>query len=181
MKTVKLVSTALLSAILLISFKPKNDLMTNTTLKLSDSTLFDFWVGDWEASWNENGTVKLLGENHLSKEFGGWVIREKFKVNDGASKGFEGGSWTVFDKQKKKWFQTWVDNNGAYMAFEGKLDGEKRIFERNTIDKKGKPVLQRMVFRDITTESFTWDWESSADNGKTWTLSWQILYKRIKK
>lgn len=155
--------------------------MTNTTLKLSDSTLFDFWVGDWEASWNENGTVKLLGENHLSKEFGGWVIREKFKVNDGASKGFEGGSWTVFDKQKKKWFQTWVDNNGAYMAFEGKLDGEKRIFERNTIDKKGEPVLQRMVFRDITTESFTWDWESSADNGKTWTLSWQILYKRIKK
>jgi hypothetical protein len=169
-----------LIALALMSFKPEENMERMTNLKLEDSTLFNFWVGDWEASWNENGTVKLLGENHLSKEFNGWVIREKFKVNDGTSKGFEGGSWTVYDKQKQKWFQTWVDNQGAYMAFEGKLEGDKRIFERSTIDKKGKPIIQRMVFKDISADSFTWDWESSADNGKTWTLNWQILYKRKK-
>jgi hypothetical protein len=169
-----------LIALALMSFKPEENMERMTNLKLEDSALFNFWVGDWEASWNENGTVKLLGENHLSKEFNGWVIREKFKVNDGTSKGFEGGSWTVYDKQKQKWFQTWVDNQGAYMAFEGKLEGDKRIFERSTIDKKGKPIIQRMVFKDISADSFTWDWESSADNGKTWTLSWQILYKRKK-
>lgn len=163
------------------SFKPEGNSVNIKELKAEDSTLFDFWIGDWEASWNENGSVKLLGENHLRKEYGGWVIREKFKVNEGASKGFEGGSWTVYDKQKQKWFQTWVDNNGAYMAFEGKPEGAKRIFERSTINKKGQPVIQRMVFRDITSESFTWDWESSADNGKTWNLNWQIFYKRKKK
>src|ERR1044071_6374634 len=121
----------------LSSFKNKN-IMPETKLKLEDSTLFDFWVGDWEASWMENGEVKKLGENHLTKEYSGWVIREKFKINDGANKGFEGGSWTMFDKQKQKWFQTWVDNSGAYMTFEGKFDGNNRIFERKTINKKGQ-------------------------------------------
>lgn len=29
-----------------------------------------------------------------------------------------------------------------------------------------------MVFKDIKPESFTCDWESSADGGKTWKLSW---------
>ncbi len=181
MKTIKHFFLALVSVIILMGFKSREARMDKINLKLTDSTLYDFWVGDWEASWNENGKVKLLGQNHLTKEFSGWVIHEKFSITDGASKGFEGGSWTVYDKQKQKWFQTWVDNSGAYLDFEGKLDGEKRIFERSNINKKGQSVIQRMVFKDITQENFTWDWENSSDNGKTWTLNWQILYKRMKK
>lgn len=167
--------------LILCGFKNEPRTISKTDLKLTDSTLFDFWLGDWEASWQENGSVKVLGENHLSRDFKGWVIHEQFKVNDGASKGFEGASWTVFNKREQKWLQTWVDNGGAYMAFDGKLDGNNRIFERTTIDKKGNSLMQRMVFKDIKPESFTWDWESSADGGKTWKLSWQIFYKRMSK
>jgi hypothetical protein len=149
-------------------------------LKLNDSTLFDFWLGDWNAHWFEKDSVKALGENHLKKEMKGFVIEENFKINTGNSAGFVGSSWSVYDNNKKKWFQTWVDNSGAYMAFEAKLDGDKRIFERSTINKKGMPVVQRMVFKNIQKDSFTWDWETSSDNGKTWSLNWQIFYTRMK-
>jgi len=151
-----------------------------TALSLNDSTLFDFWVGNWEAHWMEKDSVKLLGENSIKKEMNDFVIQENFRVHAGASKGFVGSSWTVFDKNKHKWFQTWVDNQGAYMAFEAKPDGNNRIFERSTVNKKGVAIVQRMVFKDISASSFTWDWESSTDNGKTWALNWRIYYKRKK-
>lgn len=149
-------------------------------LKLNDSTLFDFWLGDWNAHWFEKDSVKAFGENHLKKEMKGFVIEENFKINTGSSAGFIGSSWSIYDSNKKKWFQTWVDNSGAYMAFEGKIDGDNRIFERSTINKKGVPVVQRMVFKNIKKDSFTWDWETSTDNGKTWNLNWQIFYTRMK-
>lgn len=62
----------------------------------------------------------------------------------------------------------------------GKVEGEKRYFE-TPVEKKGdKTIIRRMVFYNITANSFTWDWEMSNDGGKTWTLEWQILYERAK-
>jgi hypothetical protein len=147
---------------------------------LNDSTLFDFWLGDWDAVWFEKDSLKAYGENHLTREFNGYVIHEDFKIHSGNSAGFVGGSWSMYDKNKQKWFQTWVDNSGSYMTFEAKLEGPNRIFERSTINKKGIAVIQRMVFKNITKNSFTWDWESSVDNGKSWNMNWQIFYTRKK-
>jgi hypothetical protein len=166
--------------ILTCSFTQKNINPDTEYPRLNDSTLFDFWLGDWEAQWFEKDSVKAYGENHIRKELKGFVISENFHIRSGSSKGFEGSSWSVYDKNKQKWFQTWVDNSGAYMTFEAKLDGSTRIFERSTINKKGTAVLQRMKFRDIKKDSFTWDWESSLDGGKTWSMNWQIFYTRKK-
>jgi hypothetical protein len=167
--------------LILSGFKnSENKVALNANPRLNDSTLFDFWLGDWDAVWYEKDSLKAFGENHLTKEFNGFVIHENFKVLTGSTAGFVGGSWSMYDKNKQKWFQTWVDNSGSYMAFEAKLDGVNRIFERSTINKKGIAVIQRMVFKNITKNSFTWDWESSADNGKTWSLNWQIFYTRKK-
>jgi len=35
-----------------------------------------------------------------------------------------------------------------------------------------------MIFSNIQKDSFLWDWESSSDEGKTWTTNWKINYKR---
>jgi len=40
--------------------------------------------------------------------------------------------------------------------------------------------MQRMVFSEIRNDSFLWNWESSADNGKTWKNNWKINYKKRK-
>lgn len=74
----------------------------------------------------------------------------------------------------------WADSNGDFFYFIGKAEGNKRMFqtEIKTI-QDNKPFTQRMVFYEIKTDSFMWDWESSIDGGKTWTLNWRISYERI--
>jgi hypothetical protein len=48
------------------------------------------------------------------------------------------------------------------------------------ITPKGKTIISRMVFKNITHDSFDWDYQYSLDEGKTWVDSWNIHYKRKK-
>jgi hypothetical protein len=52
-------------------------------------------------------------------------------------------------------------------------------FERS-LEKDGKRIRQRMVFRDVKADSFTWDWQRSDDDGASWKTTWQIAYRRAK-
>jgi hypothetical protein len=80
--------------------------------------------------------------------------------------------------REKKWKQTWVDSQGSYIDLTGELqNGEMRLIQ-HTVGPDGKPLLMRMVFTNVKADSFDWRWESSADDGKTWQLSWPIHYKR---
>ena len=53
----------------------------------------------------------------------------------------------------------------------------KRV-KKKAEDRRSRPALQRMVFRDISAQRFTWDWEVSGDDGATWTTQWRIEYTR---
>ena len=86
--------------------------------------------------------------------------------------------YLIYNKTKNEWHQAWADNQGGYFDFIGEIDGEKRIFKTSAKKIKDKIVVQRMVFYDIKEKSFTWDWESSNDGGKTWKLNWQIHYTK---
>ena len=152
---------------------------TANATDLQDSTLFDFWVGKWAATWDEGNGVIGKGTNDITKTLDGKVIQENFEIYEGASKGFKGTSLTVFNPQTKNWKQAWADNQGGYFDFTGELDGEKRIFKTAPKERNGKTIVQRMVFYNITDNKMTWDWEASQDGGKTWTLSWRINYAKV--
>jgi hypothetical protein len=145
-----------------------------------DSSWFDFWIGDWDIYWYGKDSVKEYGENHIKRTLGDKVLLEEFKIKTGANAGFEGKSWSVYNKNTGKWNQTWVDNSAAYLPFTGRKDGQNRIFEQEIVKKDGTKLMQRMVFKNVTPYNFTWDWESSSDEGKTWTNNWQLFYTRMK-
>ncbi|MBE2207828.1 MAG: alpha/beta hydrolase [Saprospiraceae bacterium] len=143
-------------------------------LSLKDSTLFDFWVGDWELSWtNANGTPGK-GTNLIEKMLDGKVIRENFA----ADSGFKGTSISVFHAGTQSWRQAWADNQGGYFDFEAKLEGVNRVFQTKFRESNGKKVGARMVFRNVRPNGFTWDWEGSTDGGTSWNLQWRVEYKR---
>ena len=144
---------------------------------MDPSQYFDFWIGEWNLTYQENDSTIAKAKNSVTKVLGGQVIQENFEVLSGQNKGYTGKSWSVYNPKTKSWKQTWVDNQGAYLTFEGKIDGPKRIFSRETTNADGKTITQRMVFYDITENSFTWDWEKSEDEGKNWTLLWRIQYQ----
>jgi len=136
---------------------------------------FDFWIGNWKATWQDSTGSEYIGANSINKILGGCVIAENFDGNPGVN--FTGKSFSVFSPKENIWKQTWVDSQGGYMLFSGGMEDNKMILFREVETKKGM-VLQRMVFYNITKDSFDWNWEASFDNGMNWKLNWLIHYLR---
>ena len=139
----------------------------------ADSTAYDFWVGEWEASWYGPDSTLVTGSNRIEKILDGKVIQEHF---ESPSQGFKGTSISVFNPNAKTWHQAWADSSGGYIDMIGdEVDGNP-VFR--TVREGPNGGFYRMVFSEIRPESFTWTWEGTKDEGKTWTTAWQIFYKR---
>ena len=129
---------------------------------------FDFWLGEWDVAWGEDGK----GTNHIERILGGKIIQENFSAPD-----FQGISVSAYDPERELWCQTWVDNHGTYLDFTGRFEGGKMVLRRDAI-VRGEACQQRMVWYEIRADKFEWSWERSDDGGKTWRVLWQIHYTR---
>jgi hypothetical protein len=137
---------------------------------------FDFWVGEWNVSWNDT----LRGTNKIVKMYGNCTIHENFSD---PNSNFLGQSWSVYNANRDVWEQTWVDNQGAYIALSGGMVGDSMILAtaERTVPEKMSPtgkVINRMIFFNIKKDSLDWSWEASTDGGKTWKVTWRIHYTR---
>ena len=177
----KLLLTTCMLAGLLIGISPTTFAQTQKTsneeLKV-DSALFDFWVGKWNLTWDDGDGKMGKGTNHIHRTMGDFVIQENFKALEGNLKGYDGMSVSVFNRRTQTWQQTWVDNQGGYLEFVHDIDGQKRLFKREITTPTGQKIMQHMIFYNITEDSFDWDWETSRDEGKSWTFNWRIHYER---
>lgn len=136
---------------------------------------FDFWIGEWQLTWDDGKGGKAVGSNSVTQLFDGCVIQENFKDT---AQSFFGISVSTYSTLLNKWQQTWVDNQGAYLDFVGEFKDGKMTLERSFTTAKGKKISQRMIFYNISRDEMDWNWEKSDDEGKTWTVAWKIHYKR---
>ncbi len=148
---------------------------TPTPCSMREAAQFDFWIGDWNLEWKDTTGKSFFGYNTITKEYGSCVIRENFR--DSASAYF-GMSVSMFVPLTGKWHQTWVDDTGSYLDFTGGWKDGKMTLSRSFVGSKGKTVMQRMVFSNMTKNEIDWNWENSLDGGKTWNLKWKIHYTR---
>lgn len=134
----------------------------------------DFWLGTWDAYYAQDATTPG-GRNVITRTYGGCVTQEDF---DGGpeSNGLIGHSVSTYHRGLRQWRQTWVDNQGGYFALVGGPVGDDFVLTNSRLVENAP--YQRMVFEDITQQSFTWRWQSSADAGATWTDQWVIWYRR---
>lgn len=141
-----------------------------------EASQFDFWVGDWIAIWNDTSH----GTNRIQKIFGNCTIHENFSD---PRLSYLGQSWSVYNANYKQWQQTWVDNQGGYIALTGGLVADSMILKTTErvvpvrISATGK-LINRMLFYNIRKDSFDWSWQTSTDGGTTWKTNWLIHYKR---
>ncbi len=146
----------------------------------SEYRQLDFWVGEWTLTWPaaKTGDPENRASNTIRKELGDCVIEENFDGSN--SGGLIGKSVSMYNSRTGKWHQTWVDNQGAYLELVGGWDGKEFHLWREGKNAKGQQVQQRMIFKNITADSFDWSWEVSKDQGKTWQVQWPIHYTRKK-
>jgi hypothetical protein len=129
---------------------------------------FDFWLGEWDCAWGEDGKAT----NCIERILDGKIIREDFVAPD-----LHGMSFSSYDPERALWCQTWVDSQGSYLDFTGKFEGGRMVLVRDAV-VRGEACKQRMVWYDIQADRFEWNWERSDDGGQTWRTLWQIHYRR---
>lgn len=145
------------------------------TLQLDAARQFDFWLGEWDVSWEE-GDHRHVATNSVYLDLDGKVVVESF---DGRpSLDFQRLSFSVYDRNDACWKQTWVDNEGSYLDFAGGFDNGVMELRRDG-EVEGAPASFRMRWENIERDSLDWSWQRSDDHGETWTSLWEIEYSRV--
>jgi len=93
--------------------------------------------------------------------------------------GFSGKSFKFFDATKKRWQQTWVDNVGGLMEFQGEAKGGNLQFTGEGVPAgQTEPVKSRMSFFNLGPDEVRQLIEQSKDSGQTWNVAFDGTYKR---
>lgn len=143
----------------------------------------DFWVGSWDATVRARASVdsdawgEARGRNDVEKTLGGCVVQEHFAA-DGPAAPWHGTSVSRWVAGEGRWRQTWVDDQGSYLAFTGGPTPEGFVFTGEPSTRAGVTSQMRMTFRDVTPGGFAWSWERTVDGGRTWKAMMTIAYVR---
>lgn len=167
---------ATLCALLVTSLPPLAGAQSPAACTADESKQFDFWVGHWRGSWVQDGQTKTA-LNVVTRSHDGCVITEQFREEQ--LSGLIGTSVSVWNPRNLHWQQTWVDNQGSYLAFIGGIDKAEMTLSREIKRGDGKTLRQRMRFTEVTPNRFVWIWEQQLDDEKSWSVQWRIEYARI--
>ena len=139
---------------------------------------FDFWIGEWDAF--VTGTNNLAGHSKIEMASGGCMILENW-TSVGAP--FSGKSMNFVDPVSGKWKQIWVGSGAVPNATEfsnGEYrDGAMR-FEFDTTNPQGIKQKVHFHFFNQGPDQVRQFHETSTDDGKTWTTTYDFTYKRKK-
>lgn len=165
-------------ALLLAALAPSGGrLMAQTPLarpscKEATFRQFDFWIGTWVVL----SGADTAGTNQVTLEEDGCIVHEHWK----GSKGGTGQSFNFYDRQDGKWHQVWVDNAGSVLRLSGELVGNQLRLTGETARANGTKVFHRLSFTNNADGTVRQFWESSPDLGKTWTATFDGVYRKVR-
>ncbi|WP_369999645.1 tetratricopeptide repeat protein [Winogradskyella sp.] len=128
---------------------------------------FDFWVGEWDVYIQG----QKIAESSITNTNGNCGILENWRPTN--SNG--GNSISYYDPADKKWKQNWVAGGSVshYEEPENYSDGDIQLIA------KGNNNWFRMIWTyNKIDDTVRQTQESSTDEGRTWTMGFDGLYKR---
>ena len=137
---------------------------------------FDFWIGEWDV-FGPDGTQ--VGRNTVTSMFAGPAASGMLHEHWHGNGGVEGRSINAYDAARGRWHQTWMDSTGDMLLLEGGLVGGAMVLEARAASGEDPSVMerQRITWTHDGTEVRQL-WESSADDGATWTVAFDGRYRR---
>lgn len=133
---------------------------------------FDFWVGSWRV---ERADGTLVGHNTI-RRVNDCFLHESYTTPGG----YEGQSFNIYDSARGVWHQSWVDIGGLLLRLDGGLDDGRMILEGPGIGRGGVAIINRITWSVVNEDPdhVRQLWETSADDGKTWSVSFDGHYHR---
>lgn len=133
---------------------------------------FDFFLGEW----NVQGTAGTPpASNSIQLITGKCILFENY-VNGP----YNGKSFSYYDATTGKWRQTWVDAFGGSATFVGNYSDGVMRFEGESHPLTGPATQIRMTFFNQGPDRLRQLGETTADGGKTWTVTYDLAYTRKK-
>lgn len=123
---------------------------------------FDFWIGDWEVT-DVADPKTLSARVRVERILNGCVLKETY---EGVS-GLSGQSFSIFDRSRELWHQTWVTDHGQLLMVEGRLSNGEMVLKGEDKTADGKDRLVRGIWipeKNGVRETAM----RSTDGGKTW-------------
>lgn len=133
---------------------------------------FDFWIGNWDVTVGG----KPAGVNRIERILDGCALLENWTGAGGMS----GKSLNFYDPQREQWHQTWVDDRGGSLGLDGRFSGGSMVLTGTKQDQAGKTTLNRITWTALPSGQVRQLWDTSSDNGKSWTVAFDGLYTRKK-
>lgn len=154
-----------------IDLVKRSDLAVNPCKGRAESRQFDFWIGEWLP---KNAQGLTVGTSSIQLILGSCVILENWNTPVSSGKSFSN-----FSTNDGKWHQTWVDDKGTLAYYTGGLVGGKMVLDSERV-VNGKKMIARMTFSRLENGDVRQHGESSNDEGKTWTTTFDFTYVRKK-
>ena len=135
---------------------------------------FDFWVGRWDVYRAD--TNQLVAHSLIERLYNGCAIRENWMPLE--NQGGPGGSLNSYRRANRSWVQYWTDSANNLNEYSGGLENGKMVLTGTRHKWDGEAVPARMVYEALPDGSVTQTGFSSTDGGKTWQLSYKMIYRR---
>lgn len=135
---------------------------------------FDFWIGEWNVY--KTGTDTIVGHNIIKPIANGCALLENWSGGGGSI----GNSINKYNFTTKKWQQMWVDNGGTTLEITGNYQDGKMIMENEQPGGGGKgTVKNKITWTNNSDGSVRQYWQYSRDQGKTWQVAFDGMYKKV--
>jgi hypothetical protein len=135
---------------------------------------FDFWIGEWEVQ--VNGSGQPAGSSSVQLILGDCIILENWT----GARGMNGKSFNLYNSARQKWQQTWVNDRGIITEFVGEFKSDRMEFLTEQAGPDGSKQRRRMTLFNLGPDRVRQFSEMSTDEGKTWTVQYDLLYLRKK-
>ncbi|MEO8753730.1 MAG: hypothetical protein ABI624_13740 [Casimicrobiaceae bacterium] len=132
---------------------------------------FDFWIGEWDVS---NPAGRIVGQNRIARLHGGCVVLESWSGDGGVT----GSSLNIYDAERGKWHQTWVDSTGGLLQLEGGWSNGRMVLVSAADPAKPGETINRISWQPLADGRVRQLWETSADGSKSWTTAFDGYYRK---
>jgi hypothetical protein len=132
---------------------------------------FDFWIGTWSVTEGE----QAAGRNVIQSDLKQCALFESWTAIDGS----RGRSINFYDRSRRRWHQSWIDDHGGALELDGHFIKGSMILEGERPDlTTGKPVRHRITWTPQPTGSVRQHWETMEAGQSSWQNVFDGLYGR---
>jgi hypothetical protein len=134
---------------------------------------FDFWIGTWKVT--EGG--QPAGQNAIEPDLKHCALFESWRSISGS----RGRSINFYDRDRRQWHQTWIDDSGGALELDGGLVGGSMVLEGERPDAKGaSPIRHRITWTPERDGSVRQQWQTIKPAQSKWETVFDGIYNRAR-